>query len=524
MITRAGQRPGRLHEAGTEQLGAGTEQPDHVRARVVGDVAPEAVEGSLKHGILWTLGSQVPIQLIRVLGVVILARLLTPDDYGKASLAVALASFSMVLGDLGYGTALVQASAATQRWASTAWWSALVAGTIIFAVVALAAYPAALLLGESDVAFLVIAAGSTFLLVAFGSTSNALLTRAMNFRSIQSAAVLASAVATVTAVAAAAGGAGPWSLVAQQIVLAGISAATFVVLARWTPSFEYSRAAFRSLSRFALPFTGGSVLFSLQTILTTLLVGALIGIPELGIWTFSVALVVIPTVLISAPLSRVIYASFARMRDQKERVAELWLNGTAIVSAVILPALFGLVAVAPDLIPFVFGSQWIPAVPIVRILSLLAMLRSLQTWNTSVMDAAGKPHVSMWLNAAVLAVLPVAMWVGSTHGLEGVALCYVVAILLSGEIPSLLITTRELSVSVRSFLERLTGVVASCLLMLCSVVALRIVLDDVGVGIGLRLVVSIVFGAIVYVGCLLLFGRSIALRFLRVVRRRDAEG
>ena len=75
------------------------------------------------------------------------------------------------------------------------------------------------------------------------------------------------------------------------------------------------------------------------------------------------AVVIVPPALLAAPLARVIYAAFARMRESPERVAEVWLNGFSLLAAVALPALFGLIAVGPDLIPFVFGSQWVPAVP-----------------------------------------------------------------------------------------------------------------------------------------------------------------
>ena len=102
------------------------------------DVQPHEIERALKRGALWAVGSQVALQTIRLLGVIVLARLLTPDEYGAAALAVTIASFSMILGDLGYGTALVQAATASQRWASTACWCALAAGAIGSALVALA--------------------------------------------------------------------------------------------------------------------------------------------------------------------------------------------------------------------------------------------------------------------------------------------------------------------------------------------------------------------------------------------------
>src|SRR4051812_11448173 len=145
----------------------------------------------VKRGAVWAFGSQVAGQVIRFVSVIVLARLLTPSDYGAASIAVALGSFSVLLGDLGFGTALVQAKDATQRRASTAYWAALVSGIGVTAAAALGAYPAALVLGEPQVTALVIVGGLTFFLVALGSTSNALLTRSMSFGVIQSATLAA---------------------------------------------------------------------------------------------------------------------------------------------------------------------------------------------------------------------------------------------------------------------------------------------------------------------------------------------
>jgi O-antigen/teichoic acid export membrane protein len=481
------------------------------------DVAPHEIERSLKRGVFWALGAQVGLQAIRLVGVIVLARLLTPDDYGTAALAVTLASFSMILGDLGYGTALVQASTASQRWASTACWCALAAGLTGFGFVALGAYPAARALNEPEVTGLVIAAGLTLFLVAAGSTSNALLTRSMTFGVIQSAGVAASAFATASAIAAAALGAGAWALVLQQVALAAVTSAWFIVAARWLPSLAFSRAAFRFLSRFAIPVTGGSVFFVLQGLVTVLLIGRLVGIDELGIWSLSMAIVIIPLSLVAAPLSRVIYAAFARMRDNQQRVAEVWLDGFVLLASIVLPALFGLIAVAPDLIPLVFGSQWVPAVPVVQILCIFVMSRTLQTWNNSVMDAAGKPHVAMILNASVLIALPPSIWFGSAFGIEGVAIAYSLAALLCGELPSFLLTTRELSLRPLSVLGRLRGIVLSSAAAFIAVLLARLALEDAGVGIEPRVSLLVVVGAVVYFLCLTLCARDVARQLLGVV-------
>ena len=429
-----------------------------------------------------------------------------------------VASYSATVGDLGFGTALIQASTASQRWASTAWWAAVAAGVIGSGIVALGAYPAALALDEPEVAGLVVVGGSTLFLYAVGSASSALLTRSMNFPVLQGVAVIAWGVASVSAIALAVAGAGPWSLVLQQVAYVGLTSLCLISALAWRPTLEFSGTAFRSLSRFALPFTGASVFFLLQGLVAALLIGRLLGIDQLGIWTFSMAMVIIPISLIVAPLTRVLYAAFARMRDSPKRMAEVWLSATGLLGAIALPMIFGLIAVAPDAIPLAFGSQWIPAVPVVQILCVFALARALQAWNTSVVDAAGKPHFSMFTMAAVLLVLPISIWLGSSFGIEGVAFFYVLTVLLISELPSFVFTTRELSVRPGEVVARLGGVLFSSLLMCGFVVLLRLVLEREGVAVGARLSLSIVAGVIFYVGCLRLFAPNIFRQVLRMAR------
>ena len=487
------------------------------------DGPPPELGRVLRRGAIWAIGTQGASQVVRMLSVVVLARLLTPDDYGTAALAITVASYSGILGDFGYGTALVQARTAPQRVASTAWWSAVGAGMVGALVVALAAYPVARIVDEEAAAPLLIAGGSTLFLVALGSTSNALLTRALKFPTLQATGAVAGTLAAGCAIIGAAAGLGAWALILQQVALAATVSALFIVAARWHPSLEFSRIAFSRLSKFALPYTAGSIFAILQALLTAVLIGRWVGIAELGLWTLSMATVVIPLQLIAAPLGKMMYAAFARLRGEEERVAEIWLSGTALLALAVLPSLFGLIALAPDFVPFIFGDQWTEAVPLVQILCFLFLLRSLQTWNIAVMDAAGRPQVNMLLGAGLLLITPVSVALGSARGIEGVAVAYVIGTLLFGELPSFVITTRQLALPTRTVLKRLRGVVLASVLMCTGVVMLRAVLTNIGVPTGIRITILIVFGGGLYIGLVALLDWPLARRFVRTLTQASPE-
>jgi O-antigen/teichoic acid export membrane protein len=494
------------------------EAPRGRGARPPTDVAPHDIQRAVKRGALWTFGSQFAVQGVRLAAVAVLARLLTPDDYGAAALAITIGSCSAILGDLGYGTALVQASSASQRRASTACWCALGAGVIGSGIAALGAYPAALTLDEPEVTGLVITGGLTLFLVALGSTSNALLVRSMNFGAIQTAILIGSLVSATFAIAAAALGAGAWALALQQVVLAAVTSAFFILPARWRPSLEFSRADMRSLSRFAFPYTGATVFFLLQQVVAALLIGHFVGVRELGIWNLSWAIVWVPLSLLALPIGRVIYAAFARLRDDPERVAQMWLKGVTLLAAVGLPSLFGLIAVSPDVIPFAFGSQWRPAVPTVQILCVMIMCQMLIAWNDAVLDAAGKPQIVMILKGLVLIALVPSIWVASAWGIEGVAVAFTLTTLICGQLPSFLLTIRQLSLPGLSVLGRLRGIVPASAATCIAVVFARQALEDHGVPIEPRVVLSIIVGAVVYFCGLTLLARSVAGELIQLVR------
>src|SRR4051794_34397700 len=136
------------------------------------DADPPAHAGTEKlvgKGISWKLGGQVAVQLTRLGTVAVLARVLTPSDYGTAAVAVALAAFATQVADMGIGSALVQAESASNTVKSTAFWAAIGSGIGLFVIMAALSEPIASFIGEPDVAGMVIAGGLTFLVYSFGS-------------------------------------------------------------------------------------------------------------------------------------------------------------------------------------------------------------------------------------------------------------------------------------------------------------------------------------------------------------------
>jgi O-antigen/teichoic acid export membrane protein len=477
--------------------------------------APPPIERSVRTGILWKFAGQAGAQSTRFLTVVILARLLDPSDYGTAAIAVVLASFAPTVGDMGMGSALVQTDRATRVVRSTVFWGSLAFGASISLLFVLLAPPLGRFLDDPRIGTIVGVGGLTFLIYSLGSTSQALFMRAMKFRALELRYLAALVLAGVLAIGGAAAGLGPWALVIQQVALT----VTFVALLWWRaesyPSMTFSRPTFRPLFAFAVRVAGARWARLLELLVLSILIGRFVGIPDLGTWSFSMSTVILPLTVITIPIAEVLFAAFSRLQGDRDRIAALWLDSIGLLAAAVLPLLTGLAVVAPDLIPLVFGDQWEVAVPVIQILSIYVIIRCLQSWNAVVLDAVGKPQITLWTQIAALCLTPVAVVVGAEWSIEGVAVCFVVSQLVAVEIPLFVLVLSELRVMPGTVASRLAGIAGATLLMAAVCWPARLGLDAAGVGQAGRAILTIALGLLIY---------GAALSFLAPdVRRRVAR-
>ena len=487
------------------------------------DAQSDQMERLVGVGVGWKLGGQVFVQGIRLVTVAILARLLSPADYGVAAIAIALAMFAPTVSDMGMGSALVQIERATQKVRSTTFWAGLAFGIGLSVLLAASAAPVGLFLGDPEVGTMVAVGGLTFAICSIGSTSQAVFMREMRFRSIELRYWFAIAIASAIAVIAAAGGAGPWALVLQQLVLLATFTAALWWRTSWRPSLEFSGAAFRQLGSFAIRVAGGRWARLAELLLLFLLIGKLVGIPALGAWTFAMSTVILPLTVIAIPIAEVLFSAFSRLQGERERMAALWLQSVRYLAAVILPLLVGLVVVAPDLIPIVFGSQWEVAVGIIQILSVYVIIRCLQAWGSVLLDAVGRPQVTLWTQLAALCTTPLAVVIGAQWGIEAVAVGFVLSQLIAVEIPMFIIVLKELRLSLGSVAARLYGVAGATLVMATVCLVEREVLSALGVGAHERAALTVGSALLVYATALWWLAPDVARRAIAIGRRLAAK-
>jgi O-antigen/teichoic acid export membrane protein len=459
-----------------------------------GDVTMRA---RVLRGLAWKVISQVFAQTWQTLVAIVLARLLFPADYGLAAMVLVFAAIVPVFSDLALGAALVQRRTLSESDRSTVFWTSAVIGAGFTLLGIGLSWPVAAFYGEPEVQPLFAVLSLSFVITALGTTQRALLTRDMDFKSLELRLMAGSLVAGIAGIVLAASGYGAWAIIGQQVVLACVSTALLWSFTRWRPRLHFSLASLRGLIGFSLNVFASRMLFYANRNADNLLIGRVVGAAGLGVYSLAYNVMLAPLSRIGWPIAEVLFPAFSRMQDEPDRMASAWVRVNRLVGSVTIPASLGLIVVAPEFVTAVLGERWHEAVPIIRLLGWVGLLQSLGTLDSAVLLARNRSGTLLRYAVVALAASLVAFTVGLQWGIVGVAAGYAIVSTVLEPYYAWL-TARALGVSVLILPRALSGVTQAAVAMaLCVLVARQLFVGE-EVGAGWSLLGLVVLGVVVY--------------------------
>ncbi len=355
----------------------GTPENDGIGARILS-------------GLAWKAGSQVFTQILRMVVALVLARMLTPEQWGLAAMVLVFSGFVIVFTDNALGTALIQRRRLTDDDRSTVFWASAAVGLLLAAIAIAFSGALASFYGEPEVRPLFAVLAISFFVSSLGTAQGALLVREMQFRKLELRQMAAALAAAVTGIAVAAGGYGAWAIVTQQLVDATVSTVIVWFLIPWRPSPRFSVESLRKLGGFAGNVFGENMLYQAGRNIANLATGRVLGAAALGTYALATNVILMPFSRIAAPLQQVFFPAFSQMQGDRPRMAQMWIRVTRLVAAFAMPALAGLVIVAPDFVQVVLGNRWHDATLVIQILAWAGLIQSLQTLSGEILLALNK--------------------------------------------------------------------------------------------------------------------------------------
>lgn len=324
--------------------------------------------------VIWMTAQKWITRIGGLVTIVVLTRLLTPEDFGLAAAATTLIPLIYILSDVGFSTYITQADAVGKRTLSTAFWFSVSCGTVLSGVT----YACAPLLGNAldlpEVAPLIRAMTSSVLLIALGSVPIALLRRRMNFRKLAFIDVTGSLFAQVVAIGAAITGMGAWALVLQVVVAQLVNTVWVWVAAHWAPTFDFSRQDFRSMAFFGLPVVGTALVFVVRDWLYTAIIIAGLGVTEMGYINIAQRLVYTAQDLTVSALLPVSLVAFSKVRQSPIRLRSAYLRASSISYAAVTPLMIFVAVSATVLVPFLFGSDKNGSAQVTPLVTVIVLL------------------------------------------------------------------------------------------------------------------------------------------------------
>ncbi|MFK2903233.1 lipopolysaccharide biosynthesis protein [Dyella ginsengisoli] len=324
---------------------------------------------------------------------VVLARLLSPADFGLIAILLALTTIGTLLVDSGFGVALVQRQHTTADDETTVFIFTVGASILAAGILMLAAPAIASFFHEPRLVDLTRVMALVLPLGAFASVPDALLTMRLDFRARARAEVVASLCSGAVAVVLALHGFNVWSLAWQSIVSIGVRGLLLWLYSGWRPRGRYRGASFRSLFGFGgyMLFTG--LLNAAAIRLQSLLIGKLFDASALGFYTLAQGTQQAPASLIDGILKRVGLPVFSTIAQDKARLRSAFRASLRMAMFLFVPCMVGIAVVARPLIEFIYGARWSPAAPILSILSLSAALWPIHVLNLAAIGAQGRSNL-----------------------------------------------------------------------------------------------------------------------------------
>ena len=372
----------------------------------------EATFSSLR----WVTVARIAAELLSLAAGIFLAHLVPPADFGRVAVAVVVSELALALANQGTGSALVQRKTLDQAHVQSAAMLALLVGTtLMLATFFLAPLVTTPLFGEPTTELFRLLAPA-FVIAAVGIVPLAMLERRLDFRRISMIEISGVLAGALTSVGLALAGLNAQAYVlgalAGMVVWAGLLVVLGPsVLPRWRPHHM------REIAGFGLPAGAASMAMVGYGNIDYLILGAKLSPTQVGFYYRAYTLGVQYETKISNIVSRIAFPVYSRTEDL-DHMRALRSRVIRINAVVIYPLLALFIAIAPQLVPWLFGAQWAPAVVPAQILTVAGMARMINNGTPSLVLAAGKPRTLLGFNLYRLTTLAVVVFVAAPYGLN----------------------------------------------------------------------------------------------------------
>lgn len=380
--------------------------------------------------VLWRCVSHGCALGLQMVVSIVLARLLMPKDFGIVAMALVAGGLVSLFSSLGMEQALVQRKDLKPAHLASAFWGSLLLAAVLCVLLVVLALHVAAFFKEPRMAPVLQVISLSLLIAPFGVLPRSLLQRQLDFRRRFVADMLGNLAYAGVGIGMALKGYGYWSLAGAQLASSFVATVSICAITGYLSPLRPSLESFKDLAGFGVGVTGTNLFSYMAQQIDYLVVGRWLTAEALGLYTRAFTLAHFPLAGVSAALFPVLLPTFVHLQDDPVRAREMFSKTITAIAYAAFPMLALLGVSAPELVPFVFGPQWIGAVVPTQIMCLAGMMRAINNPAGALVLAFGKAWGCALRQAFYLLSLAAAAWVGVGFGITGVAWAVIAASLV----------------------------------------------------------------------------------------------
>lgn len=465
--------------------------------------------------VFWSAVERFSVQGIQFVLTIVIARILSPDDYGLVAMLSIFMALSQVLIDSGFANALIQKKDRSDTDYSTAFYFNAIGAVVVYLCLFGCAPLIARFFAEPQLTAITRVIGLTLVINSLGIVQQARLTVDLDFKRLAHASLRAVVLSGIVGIWMAYNNFGVWTLVWQSLLNSLLRVIFLWVFSHWMPRRVLSWQSFRTLFSFGSKLMLSGILHTFYTNCYSLIIGKCFSASQLGFFNRSYTLAQFPSSNLTNIVVRAVYPIQCRYQDDMPRLRSMFLQYMRMSCYLIFPVMVGVTALAEPLVKVILTDKWLPAVPYLQILSIAFMWDPVMKINHTILNVRGRSdyflYAEIYKKMAAFAILFASIPLGVT------VMCWGLVLYSFVDMGVIIFYSRKLMDVgyVRQFRELLPVLLLNAVMGVCLYMVTLLPLPDYG-----KLLAGALSGILIYVAGSVAFRMPEWQLLLSVVKRK----
>lgn len=381
-----------------------------------------SLKGKTISGILWSGLDKIGYDIVQFVVELIMARLLLPSDYGVLGILLIFSSFAQIFIDGGFTTALIQKNDRTEEDINTAFVYNLTTSLLIYFLIFALSPLISSFYENKDLTVFLRVYSLVLIISSVSSIHSTLLTINLDFKKLSLVTIASGILSGFIGVLCAFSGLGVWSLIIQQLSMAGVRSLLLLIIVKWKLSFSYSKPSFNYLFKFGSNLIMTNILARVYDNLYPLIIGKMYPFSTLGLYTRGKQFAGLPANIFNSIFMKVTFPVLSSIKDDTMRVKNAYRKFIGMSSFFIFPSMCLLILLAKPIVLILLTERWLGAVPFIQILCVGLMFNHINSINLNLLYVYGRSDLAFKLEIIKKTTATIILVVSTFWGIWGICI------------------------------------------------------------------------------------------------------